>query len=127
MPGGDQETGMLAGWAPPSRGAGGGRARGPGGGRGVAGDRPRGAARAAGALRAVAAVTSAPGAGGRLAAGARAMPWAAAAMRAAAPGATMVSRPGLGTASRSVFMAPMTLEAVCMEMPQRFIISRWDG
>ena len=55
------------------------------------------------------------------------MPWAAAAMRAAAPGATRVSRPTLGMAIPSVFMAPMTLEAVCMEMCQRAIISPLGG
>src|SRR6266542_3911527 len=47
-----------------------------------------------------------------------AVPVEAAAMRAAAPGATMVSRPMLGMASPSVFSAPMTLLAVCMEMRQ---------
>src|SRR5260370_4142392 len=81
----------------------------------------------AAAFPALTAVTALPGAGGTLAAGAWAAPRSAAAMRAAAPGATRVSRPALGTAIPPVFMAPMTLEAVCMEMRQRAIIARLDG
>src|SRR5215472_558517 len=72
---------------------------------------PRMAATWAGAAArvAVTAVTVSPAAGAGPAVVA-AVPAEAAAMRAAAPGATMVSRPMLGMASPSVFSAPMTLE-----------------
>src|ERR1700677_3064613 len=119
MAGGYQEMLMLAGWPLSARVSVRRRARRPEGMPRISATGP-----GAAAFPATAAVTAAPGAGGRLAAGVRAVPWAAAAMRAAAPGATMVSRPTLGMAMPSVFMAPMTLEAVCMEMCQRAIISR---
>src|SRR5437879_618990 len=121
MVGGYQETATLAAWPLSARVSVRRRARRPEG-------MPRISATGvdAATFPALTAVTALPGAGGTLAAGAWAVPWAAAAMRAAAPGATRVSRPTLGMAIPPVFMAPMTLEAVCMEMRQRAVIGRRD-
>src|SRR5690242_21273792 len=102
MAGGYQDTVTLAAWPSPPRVSVRRRARRPEG-------MPRISATGAGAadFPALTAVTAPPGAGGRLMAGTWLAPRAAAAMREAAPGATRVSRPTLGTAIPSVFMAPM--------------------